>query len=111
MEIISKLRLKNLTHIDIGSYQYLMDNCYGATHSTKADMTVYVYPHKTVQGGCSASLKYSAVRERKSHVNPETNTYATMNVKTDDMGVYTCIASNMVVAIITNTINTCFRPG
>ena len=117
MEIISKPRLKNLTHIVIGSYQCMMDNiygmkpCYGATHSTKADMTVYVYPHKTVQGGCSASLKHSAARERKSHVNPETNTYATMNVKTDDMGVYTCIASNMVVAIITNTINTCFRPG
>ena len=67
MEITSELRLKNLTHVDIGSYQCIVDNIYGATYSSKADMTVYVYPQfvltpqdKTVQGGSSASLKCSA---------------------------------------------------
>ena len=67
MEITSELRLKNLTHVDIGSYKCILNNIYGATYSTKADMMVYVYPQfvltprdKTVQGGSSASLKCSA---------------------------------------------------
>ena len=38
MEITSELRLKNLTHVDIGSYQCIVNNIYGATYSTKADM-------------------------------------------------------------------------
>ena len=75
---------------------------YGATHSTKADMTVYVYPQSRV-----ALVPHSDIQLP----GRETNTYVTMNVKTDHMGVYTCTASNLVGAIFTNTINTCFKPG
>eukprot|EP00092_Neocalanus_flemingeri_P010605 GFUD01011424.1.p1 GENE.GFUD01011424.1~~GFUD01011424.1.p1 ORF type:complete len:1305 (-),score=340.61 GFUD01011424.1:343-4257(-) len=133
MEITSELRLKNLTHVDIGSYQCIVDNIYGATYSTKADITVYVYPQfvltprdKTAQGGSSVTLKCSATgvpqpdiswqkdsgsdfpaaRERRIHVDAETNTYVIMNVKADDMGVYTCTATNLAGAITTNiTLN------
>jgi len=133
MEITSELRLKNLTHVDIGAYQCIVDNIYGATYSSKADITVYVYPQfvltpndKTVQGGSSATLKCSATgvpqpdiswqkdsgsdfpaaRERRIHVDPDTNTYVIMNVKADDMGVYTCTATNLAGAITTNiTLN------
>ena len=102
MEIISKPCLKNLTHIDIESYQCIVNNIYMATHSTKADMTVYVYPQSRV-----ALVPHSDIQLP----GRETNTYVTMNVKTDDMGVYTCTAYNLVSTIITNTINTCFKPG
>jgi len=133
MEITSELRLKNLTHVDIGSYQCIVENIYGATYSNKADMTVYVYPQfvltpkdKTVQGGSTAALKCSATgvpqpdiswqkdsgsdfpaaRERRIRVDPETNTYVIMNVKADDMGIYTCTATNLAGAITTNiTLN------
>ena len=67
MEITSELRLKNLTHVDIGAYQCIVDNVYGATYSTKTNITVYVYPQfvltprdKTVQGGATTTLQCSA---------------------------------------------------
>ena len=101
MEIISKLRLKNLTHIDIESCHCIMDIC-GATPLTKADMTVYVYPQSRV-----ALVPHSDIQLP----GRETITSVTMNVRTDDMGVYTCTTSNLVGAIITNTTNTCFKPG
>ena len=41
MEITSELRLKNLTHVDIGSYQCIVDNIYGATYSTKSDISTH----------------------------------------------------------------------
>ena len=133
MEITSELRLKNLTHIDIGAYQCIVDNVYGATYSTKANITVYVYPQfvltpkdKTVQGGATATLKCSATgvpqpdiawqkdsgkdfpaaSERRIHMDPETNTYEIHDVRAADMGVYTCTASNLAGAITTNiTLN------
>ena len=101
MEITSRLRLTNLTHIHIEPCHCIMD-IYDATHFTKADMTVYVYPQSRV-----ALVPHSDIQL----TGRETNTSVTMNVKTDHMEVYTCTASNLVVAIITNTINTCFRPG
>jgi Leucine-rich repeat (LRR) protein len=129
MEITSELRLKNLTHIDIGAYQCIVDNIYGATYSTKANITVYVYPQfvltpkdKTVQGGATATLKCSATgvpqpdiswqkdsgrdfpaaSERRLHMDPETNTYEIRDVRAADMGVYSCTASNLAGAITTN---------
>ena len=130
MEVTSELKLTNLTHQDIGSYQCIVDNVYGATYSTKADITVYVFPQfvltpedKTVTGGTSVSLKCSATgvpmpdiswqkdsgsdfpaaRERRMHVDPDTNTYVITSVKADDMGVYTCSATNLAGSITTNT--------
>ena len=129
MEITSELRLKNLTHVDIGAYQCIVDNIYGATYSTKANITVYVYPQfvltprdKTVQGGATASLKCSATgvpqpdiswqkdsgkdfpaaSERRIHMDLETNTFEIRDVRAADMGIYTCTASNLAGAITTN---------
>ena len=49
---------------------------------------------------------FPAARERRIHVDPDTNTYVIMNVKADDMGVYTCTATNLAGAITTNiTLN------
>ena len=129
MEVTSELRLVNLSHHDVGSYQCIVDNVYGATYSTKADITVYVFPQfeltpepETVGGGGSVTLKCSAsgypqpkiswqkdsgsdfpaARERRIKVDPETNTYVITNVKAEDMGVYTCTATNLAGSISTN---------
>ena len=129
MEVTSELRLVNLSHHDIGSYQCIVHNVYGATYSTKADITVYVFPQfeltpeaETVQGGSSVTLKCSAsgypqpkiswqkdsgsdfpaARERRIKVDPETNTYVITGVKAEDMGVYTCTATNLAGSISTN---------
>ena len=129
MEVTSELRLVNLTYMDNGSYQCIVDNVYGATYSTKAAITVYVFPQflatpqdKTVQGGSNVKLKCSATgtpqpdiswqkdsgsdfpaaRERRMHVDPDTDTYVIMNVKAEDMGVYTCTATNLAGSITTN---------
>ena len=130
MEVTSELRLTNLTHLDIGSYQCIVDNLYGATYSVKAQLAVYVFPQfvltpedKTVQGGTSVSLKCSATgvpkpdiswqkdsgsdfpaaRERRLRVDPESNTYVITKVKAEDMGTYTCTATNLAGSITTNT--------
>ena len=130
MEVTSELKLTNLTNLDIGSYQCIVDNVYGATYSPKADITVYVFPQfvltpedKTVTGGTSITLACSATgfpmpdiswqkdsgsdfpaaRERRMHVDPDTNTYVIKNVKADDMGVYTCSATNLAGSVTTNT--------
>lgn len=129
MEVTSQLKLVNLTHMDIGTYQCIVDNVYGATYSSVADITVYVFPQfisrpadKTVTGGNSVTLKCSATgvpqpdiswqkdsgsdfpaaRERRMHVDPDTDTYVITNVKAEDMGVYTCSATNLAGSITTN---------
>ena len=77
MEVTSELKLTNLTHRDIGAYQCIVENLYGATYSVKAEIQVYVFPQfvltpedKTVQGGTSVSLKCSATGEKISDKNP-----------------------------------------
>ncbi len=128
-EMTSELRIKNLTHHDSGKYQCIVKNQYGATYSGKADITVYVFPKFTstpsditVHGGeiavleCSATgyptprISWSkdnggdfpAAKERRFHVNTETNTFSIHNVKPADMGMYTCTAGNLAGAITTN---------
>jgi len=129
MEITSELVLTNLGSTDIGRYQCVVENIFGATYSSKAKITVYVYPRfvltpsdLTVTGGGSATLKCSATgvpqpdiswqkdsgsdfpaaRERRIHVDPETNTYVITDVRAADMGVYTCTANNPAGSISTN---------
>ena len=128
-EMTSELRIRNLTHNDSGKYQCIVKNQYGATYSGKADITVYVYPKFlstpsdiTVHGGEKAVLKCSATgfptpriswskdnggdfpaaKERRFHVNTDTNTFIIHNVKPADMGMYTCTAGNLAGAITTN---------
>ena len=130
MEVTSELKLTNLTHRDIGAYQCIVENLYGATYSVKAEIQVYVFPQfvltpedKTVQGGTAVSLKCSATgvpkpdiswqkdsgsdfpaaRERRLRVDPESNTYVITKVKAEDMGTYTCTATNLAGSITTNT--------
>ena len=130
MEVTSELKLTNLTYRDIGAYQCIVENLYGATYSVKAEIQVYVFPQfvltpedKTVQGGTSVSLKCSATgvpkpdiswqkdsgsdfpaaRERRLRVDPESNTYVITKVKAEDMGTYTCTATNLAGSITTNT--------
>ena len=53
--------------MSLGEYQCIVENRYGATYSTKAELTVYVFPRFlttptdiTVRGGQNAVLKCSA---------------------------------------------------
>jgi len=138
MEMTSELRLKNLTHHNIGAYQCIVENRFGATYSGKADITVYVFPRFlttpsdiTARGGDKAVLKCSATgvpapsiswqkdnggdfpaaKERRIRVDTETNTYIINNIKPADMGLYTCTASNLAGAITTNiTLSVLDRP-
>ena len=102
LELTSELRLRNLTSREIGAYQCIVENQYGATYSGQADIRVYVYPQfqltpvdRTVAGGASVTLQCSATglpppdiswqkdsgsdfpaaRERRLRVDPALHTY------------------------------------
>lgn len=54
---------------------------------------------------------FPSARERRMHINPETDTYFITNVKTEDMGVYSCMASNEAGTIVTNATLTVLGMG
>lgn len=45
---------------------------------------------------------FPAARERRMHVMPEDDVFFIVNVKTEDMGIYSCMAQNVAGSISAN---------
>ncbi|XP_033105622.1 leucine-rich repeats and immunoglobulin-like domains protein 2 [Anneissia japonica] len=128
-EVTSILKLDDLHDEDEGRYQCIMSNHFGPSYSNKAKLTVNVFPSftrrpddKTVRVGevipleCAATghptpdiawqkdggIDFPAARDRRMHVYPQDEVFFIANSKTEDMGVYSCIATNDAGTIITN---------
>ncbi|XP_071961374.1 uncharacterized protein [Antedon mediterranea] len=128
-EVTSVLRLTNLQDENEGRYQCVISNHFGPSYSNKAKLTVNVFPvftktptDKTVEVGeviplaCAATghpqpdiswqkdggVNFPAARERRMHIFPNEETFFIAKSKVEDMGVYSCIASNNAGTIVTN---------
>ncbi|XP_018108000.1 leucine-rich repeats and immunoglobulin-like domains protein 3 isoform X3 [Xenopus laevis] len=129
MEYTTILRLRNVEFISEGKYQCVISNHFGPTYSVKAKLTVNMLPlftkmpmDLTIRAGSTARLECAAVghptpqiawqknggtdfpaaRERRMHVMPEDDVFFIVNVKTEDIGVYSCTAQNSAGSISAN---------
>ncbi|XP_051873886.1 leucine-rich repeats and immunoglobulin-like domains protein 1 isoform X3 [Pristis pectinata] len=129
MEYTTILHLRNVKFSDEGRYQCMITNNFGSTYSTRAKLTVNVLPSFvktprdiTIRTGANARLEcaatghptpqiawqkdggtdFPAARERRMHVMPEDDVFFIVDVKTEDMGVYSCTAQNIAGAISVN---------
>ncbi|KAL0113573.1 hypothetical protein PUN28_012616 [Cardiocondyla obscurior] len=128
-EATSTLYLINVTYANAGKYQCMVTNTYGTTYSSKARLSVLVYPSFSkiphdirVNAGSTARLECSAAgqptpqiawqkdggndfpaaRERRMHMMPTDDVLFIINVKMADSGIYSCIAQNTAGLIIAN---------
>ncbi|KAG8235636.1 hypothetical protein J437_LFUL015669 [Ladona fulva] len=128
-EEISELKLLNISHNEAGKYQCIVSNQFGTTYSTKSKISVLIYPtftktpsNITLKTGNTARLEcaaagqpspqiawqkdggndFPAARERRMHVMPTDDVFFIVNVKTSDMGVYSCTAQNPAGIIVAN---------
>ncbi|XP_069793213.1 leucine-rich repeats and immunoglobulin-like domains protein 1 isoform X2 [Narcine bancroftii] len=129
MEYTTILHLRNVKFSDEGRYQCIITNNFGSTYSTRAKLTVNVLPSFlktprdiTIRTGANARLEcaatghpapqiawqkdggtdFPAARERRMHVMPEDDVFFIVDVKAEDMGVYSCTAQNVAGAISSN---------
>ncbi|NP_001103840.1 leucine-rich repeats and immunoglobulin like domains 3 S homeolog precursor [Xenopus laevis] len=129
MEYTTILRLRNVEFINEGKFQCVISNHFGPTYSVKAKLTVNMLPlftkkpmDLTIRAGSTARLECAAVghptpqiawqknggtdfpaaRERRMHVMPEDDVFFIVNVKTEDIGVYSCTAQNSAGSISAN---------
>nr|XP_020448576.1 leucine-rich repeats and immunoglobulin-like domains protein 1 isoform X2 [Monopterus albus]XP_020448577.1 leucine-rich repeats and immunoglobulin-like domains protein 1 isoform X3 [Monopterus albus] len=129
MEYTTILHLRQVTFTDEGRYQCIITNHFGSTYSNKARLIVNVLPSflktpkdSTVRTGHTARLEcaaeghpapqiawqkdggtdFPAARERRMHVMPDDDVFFIMDVKPEDMGVYTCTAKNTAGTISAN---------
>ncbi|PSN57328.1 hypothetical protein C0J52_02121 [Blattella germanica] len=137
----SVLFLGNISDSDTGRYQCVVSNDYGTTYSQKAKITVLIFPtfvktpgNVTVKTKNTARLEcaargqpppeiawqkdggddFPAARERRMHVMPTDDVFFIVNVKTIDMGTYSCTAQNQAGAIVANaslTVEECMASG
>ncbi|GLG98860.1 Toll-like receptor 7 [Gryllus bimaculatus] len=125
----SEFTLLNITQNDAGKYQCVVSNNYGTTYSAKSKLSVYVYPtfdkipaNVTAKSGSTAKLEcaasgspqpqiswrkdggndFPAARERRMHVMHNDDVFFIIDIKTVDMGIYSCTAWNAVGSIIAN---------
>uniref|UniRef100_A0AAR2LN69 Ig-like domain-containing protein n=1 Tax=Pygocentrus nattereri TaxID=42514 RepID=A0AAR2LN69_PYGNA len=125
----SVLHLLNVNFTDEGHYQCVISNHFGSNYSTEAKLTVNELPSflktpmdLTIRTGTVARLEcaaeghpppqiawqkdgginFPAARERRMHVMPEDDTFFIANVKTEDMGVYSCTAKNEAGSLSAN---------
>ncbi|XP_019713283.1 leucine-rich repeats and immunoglobulin-like domains protein 2 [Hippocampus comes] len=123
------LHLLNVNFTDEGCYQCVVSNHFGANYSNKARLTVNELPSflktpmdLTIRTGTMARLEcaaeghpspqiawqkdggtdFPAARERRMHVMPDDDIFFIANVKTEDMGVYSCTAQNMAGSLSAN---------
>uniref|UniRef100_A0A8C2K562 Leucine-rich repeats and immunoglobulin-like domains 2 n=1 Tax=Cyprinus carpio TaxID=7962 RepID=A0A8C2K562_CYPCA len=123
------LHLLNVNFTDEGQYQCVVSNHFGSNYSTLAKLTVNELPtflktpmDLTIRTGTVARLEcaaeghptpqiawqkdgginFPAARERRMHVMPDDDTFFIANVKTEDMGVYSCTAKNEAGSLSTN---------
>ncbi|XP_067854963.1 leucine-rich repeats and immunoglobulin-like domains protein 1 isoform X2 [Heptranchias perlo] len=129
MEYTTILHLRKVKFTDEGRYQCMITNNFGSTYSNRAKLTVNVLPSFiktprdiTIRTGANARLEcaatghptpqiawqkdggtdFPAARERRMHVMPEDDVFFIVDVKTEDMGVYSCTAQNIAGAISAN---------
>ncbi|XP_067110381.1 leucine-rich repeats and immunoglobulin-like domains protein 3 [Osmerus mordax] len=128
-EYTTTLRLRQVEFSSEGKYQCVISNHFGSSYSTKAKLTVNMLPSFTktpmdlsVRAGATARLEcaagghpspqiawqkdggtdFPAARERRMHVMPEDDVFFIVDVKTEDIGVYSCTAQNSAGAISAN---------
>ncbi|KAM4748873.1 leucine-rich repeats and immunoglobulin-like domains protein 3 [Rhinophrynus dorsalis] len=129
MEYTTILRLRNVEFSSEGKYQCVISNHFGSTYSVKAKLTVNILPTFTkmpmdlaIRAGSTARLEcaatgyptpqiawqknggtdFPAARERRMHVMPEDDVFFIVNVKTEDIGIYSCTAQNSAGSISAN---------
>ncbi|XP_061617824.1 leucine-rich repeats and immunoglobulin-like domains protein 3 isoform X1 [Phyllopteryx taeniolatus] len=128
-EYTTTLQLHDVQFSSEGKYQCVISNHFGSSYSTKARLTVNMLPSFTkmpmdlsIRAGATARLECAAVghpspqiawqkdggtdfpaaRERRMHVMPEDDVFFIVDVKTEDIGVYSCTAQNIAGAISAN---------
>ncbi|XP_063306755.1 leucine-rich repeats and immunoglobulin-like domains protein 2 [Pelobates fuscus] len=129
IEYTTVLHLFNVNFTDEGKYQCVITNHFGSNYSTKAKLTVNEMPtflktpmDLTIRTGAMARLEcaaeghpppqiawqkdggtdFPAARERRMHVMPEDEVLFIVNVKIEDMGLYSCTAQNAAGSISAN---------
>ncbi|KAJ1109973.1 hypothetical protein NDU88_007330 [Pleurodeles waltl] len=129
MQYTTILHLRNVTFRHEGRYQCIMTNYFGASYSVRARLIVNVLPSFiktpqdiTVRTGMKARLEcaaaghptpeiawqkdggtdFPAARERRMHVMPDDDVFFIMDVKIEDMGVYSCTAQNSAGSVSAN---------
>uniref|UniRef100_A0A674E0G4 Leucine rich repeats and immunoglobulin like domains 1 n=1 Tax=Salmo trutta TaxID=8032 RepID=A0A674E0G4_SALTR len=129
MEYTTILHLRHVTFTHEGRYQCIITNHFGSSYSTQARLTVNVLPtlvkmpgDNTIRTGTTAKLEcaaeghptpqiawqkdggtdFPAARERRMHVMPDDDVFFIMDVKPEDMGVYSCTAKNTAGAVSAN---------
>uniref|UniRef100_A0A7N8XL62 Leucine rich repeats and immunoglobulin like domains 3 n=1 Tax=Mastacembelus armatus TaxID=205130 RepID=A0A7N8XL62_9TELE len=128
-EYTTTLQLRNVEFSNEGKYQCVISNHFGSSYSTKARLTVNMLPSfvkmpmdLSIRAGATARLEcaaeghptpqiawqkdggtdFPAARERRMHVMPEDDVFFIVDVKTEDIGVYSCTAQNTAGAISAN---------
>nr|XP_019598023.1 PREDICTED: leucine-rich repeats and immunoglobulin-like domains protein 3 isoform X2 [Rhinolophus sinicus] len=129
MEYTTILRLRNVEFTSEGKYQCVISNHFGSSYSVKAKLTVNMLPSftktpmdLTIRAGAMARLEcaalghpapqiawqkdggtdFPAARERRMHVMPEDDVFFIVDVKIEDVGVYSCTAQNSAGSISAN---------
>uniref|UniRef100_A0A8B9GTP4 Ig-like domain-containing protein n=1 Tax=Astyanax mexicanus TaxID=7994 RepID=A0A8B9GTP4_ASTMX len=128
-EYTTTLQLHHVESSSEGKYQCVISNHFGSTYSAKAKLTVHMLPSftkmpmdLTIRAGATARLEcaatghptpqiawqkdggtdFPAARERRMHVMPSDAVFFIVDVKTEDIGVYSCTAQNTAGAISAN---------
>uniref|UniRef100_A0A8C8CY16 Ig-like domain-containing protein n=1 Tax=Oncorhynchus tshawytscha TaxID=74940 RepID=A0A8C8CY16_ONCTS len=128
-EYTTTLQLRSVEFTSEGKYQCVISNHFGSSYSTKAKLTVNMLPSFTkmpmdlsIRAGATARLEcasvghpspqiawqkdggtdFPAARERRMHVMPEDDVFFIVDVKTEDIGLYSCTAQNTAGAISAN---------
>ncbi|KAG7262291.1 hypothetical protein CRUP_003086 [Coryphaenoides rupestris] len=123
------LHLHAVNFTDEGRYQCVVTNHFGSNYSHRARLTVNELPSflktpmdLTIRTGTMARLEcaaeghpapqiawqkdggtdFPAARERRMHVMPDDDIFFIANVKTEDMGVYSCTAQNAAGSLSAN---------
>lgn len=129
MEYTTILRLRHVNFSSEGKYQCVISNHFGSSYSNKAKLTVNMLPSftksptdLTIRAGAMARLECAAIghptpqiawqkdggtdfpaaRERRMHVMPEDDVFFIVDVKVEDIGIYSCTAQNSAGAISVN---------
>ncbi|XP_036312304.1 leucine-rich repeats and immunoglobulin-like domains protein 3 isoform X1 [Pipistrellus kuhlii] len=129
MEYTTILRLRSVEFASEGKYQCVISNHFGSSYSVKAKLTVNMLPSftktpmdLTIRAGAMARLEcaalghpapqiawqkdggtdFPAARERRMHVMPEDDVFFIVDVKIEDIGVYSCTAQNSAGSISAN---------
>lgn len=125
----SLLHLINVSNAMAGRYQCMVTNTFGTTYSSKAKISVLIYPSFSkiphdirVTAGSTARLECSAeghpspqiawqkdggndfpaARERRMHMMPTDPVLFIVNVQAADSGIYSCTAQNLAGGIVAN---------